>query len=93
MTWDTPLRIIHLFYLMGMNPRGPLCARIFVTGYYSVHPRKRIVVLSQLPHVLWASGCWHYERTLYSRWPLIWDRSFYLSILPPIPFHYAVYGI
>ena len=18
----------------------------------------------------WASGCWHYERTLYSRWPL-----------------------
>jgi hypothetical protein len=26
--------------------------------------------LSQLPHVLWASGCWHYERTLYSRRPL-----------------------
>ena len=39
-------------------------------GYYSVHPRKRRVVLSQLPHVLWASGCWHYERTLYSRRPL-----------------------
>ena len=28
------------------------------------------VVLSQLPRVLWASGCWHYERTLYSRRPL-----------------------
>jgi hypothetical protein len=50
-------------------------------GYYSVHPRKRRVVLSQLPHVLWASGCWHYERTLYSRRPLNWDRSFYLSPL------------
>jgi hypothetical protein len=49
-------------------------------GYYSVHPRKRIVVLSQLPHVMWASGCWHYERTLYSRRPLKRDRSFYLSI-------------
>ncbi len=39
-------------------------------GYYSVHPRNRRVVLSQIPHVLWASGCWHYERTRYSRRPL-----------------------
>ena len=28
----------------------------------------------------WASGHWHYERTLYSRRPLKRDRSFYLSI-------------
>ena len=49
-------------------------------GYYSVHPQKRRVVLSQLPHVLWASSCWHYEWTLYSRRPLNWDRSVYLSI-------------
>jgi hypothetical protein len=76
----TPLQIIHEIYLLGLTSRGPLWARIFVTAYYSVHPRKRRVVLSQLPHVLWASGCWHYERTLYSRRPLIWDRSFYLSI-------------
>jgi hypothetical protein len=54
---------------MALNPRGLLLALIFVTGYYSVHPRKGRVVLSQLPHVLWASGCWHYERTLYSRRP------------------------
>ena len=39
-------------------------------GYYSAHPRKGRVVLSQLPLVLWAPGCWHYERTLYSRRPL-----------------------
>ena len=32
-------------------------------GYYNVHPQKKRVVLSQDPHVLWASGCWHYERT------------------------------
>jgi hypothetical protein len=51
------------------------CSSVIVSwllflGYYSAHPRKRRVVLSQLPHVLWASGCWHYERTLYSRRPL-----------------------
>jgi hypothetical protein len=47
----------------------------------SAHPRKRRVVLSQLPHVLWASGCWHYERTLYSRRPLKGTGvSIYLSI-------------
>src|ERR1700738_2124369 len=45
-------------------------SRLLFLGYYSVHPRKRRVVLSQLPHVLWASGCWHYEQTLYSRRPL-----------------------
>jgi hypothetical protein len=51
-------------------------------GYYSVHPRKRRVVLSQLPHVMWASGCWHYERTLYSRRPLKGTGvSIYLSDL------------
>ena len=50
-------------------------------GYYSVHPRKRRVVLSQLPHVMWASGCWHYEQTLYSRRPLKGTGvSIYLSI-------------
>ena len=38
-------------------------------GYYSVHPRKGRVVVSQFPHDLWASGCWHYERTLYLRRP------------------------
>jgi hypothetical protein len=59
-----------------MGPNRPL---FLVTGYYSVHPRKGRVVLSQLPHVLWASDCWHYERTLYSRRPLKRDRSFYLS--------------
>ena len=35
--------------------------------------------LDGLPHVLWASGCWHFERTLYSRRPLKRDWSFYLS--------------
>ena len=55
-------------------------------GYYSVHPQKRRVFLSQLPHVLWASGCWHYVRTLFTPAPKR-DRSFYLSILlitPPL---------
>ena len=55
---------------------------------YSVHPRKGRVVLSLLPFVLWASGCWHYERTLYSHWPLKMGPVF-LSIylvrpLPPL---------
>ena len=29
-----------------------------------------LLVPTLAPHVLWASGCWHYERTLYSRRPL-----------------------
>ena len=36
------------------------------------------VVLSHFPLIMWASGHWHYERTLYSRRPLKRDRSFYL---------------
>src|ERR1700738_5253414 len=56
-------------------------SRLLFLGYYSVHPRKRRVILSQLPHVLWASGCWHYERTLYSRRPLKGTGvSIYLSL-------------
>jgi len=47
-----------------------IVSRLLFLGYYSVHPRKRRVVLSQLPHVLWASGCWRHEWTLYSRQPL-----------------------
>ena len=59
-----------------------IVSRLLFLGYYSVHPRKRRVVLSQLPHVLWASGCWHYERTLYSRRPLKGTGvSIYLSAL------------
>ena len=38
-------------------------------NYYSAHPCKGRVVLVQLPLVMWASGCWQYERTLYSRRP------------------------
>jgi hypothetical protein len=57
---------------------GPM---FLVSCYYSVHPRKRWVVLSQLPHVLWTSGCWHYEWTLYSRRPLKGiGVSIYLSV-------------
>jgi len=55
------------------QPSGLLTAASFpylVTGYYSVHPRKGRVVLSQFPFVLWASSHWLYERTLYSRRPL-----------------------
>ena len=58
------------------------------SGYCSVHPRKGKTVLSQLPLVMWAPGCWHYERTLYSYRPLhkgpeflsIWIKSVVMSI-------------
>jgi hypothetical protein len=71
---------------MGHNRPLLFVSRLLFPGYcflsyYSVHPRKRKVVLSQLPHVLWASGCWHYERTLYSRRPLKGTGvSIYLSL-------------
>ena len=35
--------------------------------------------LSQLPHIMWASGCWHHERTLYSRRPF--NEPEFLSII------------
>jgi hypothetical protein len=38
--------------------------------HFSVHLRKGRVVLSQCPLVRWASGHWHYKRTLHSRRPL-----------------------
>ena len=49
-------------------------------GYYSVHPRKGRVVLSQLPHVLWASGCGIAKTdTLFTPAPKR-DRSFCIYI-------------
>jgi hypothetical protein len=41
--------------------------------------------LSQFPFVLWASGHWQYERTLYSRRP--WKGPEFLSIYLSIPVH------
>ena len=60
-----------LVILVRHTPSWAIMGPCFLfPGYYSVHPRKGRVVLSQLPHVMWASGCWHCERTLYSRRPL-----------------------
>ena len=39
-------------------------------GFKGLTSNRFIQLTFQLPHVLWASGCWHYERTLYSRRPL-----------------------
>ena len=36
--------------------------------------------LKEVGRIQRASGCWHYERTLYSRRPLKRDRSFYLFL-------------
>src|ERR1700680_985483 len=73
---QSPLGGYHVRYLQGTS--GQLGTSIVC--HYSVHPRKGRVVLSQCPLVRWASGHWHYERTLYSRRPLAKKGPEFLSI-------------
>jgi hypothetical protein len=59
--------IIHkrMFHL---TPKNPLDSLQDPFGNTLTNPTT--IVNEILPHVMWASGCWHYERTLYSRRPL-----------------------
>ena len=82
----------NLLHLVGLMTTSRACLHCYVQiklslqlgcnvpWHYSVHLRKGRAELSQCPLVQWASGHWHYERTLHSRRPLARDRRFYLSI-------------
>ena len=81
MTWRTSSHLTPNYTKMKYTPAGLGGPPLLVYGYYSVHPWKGRVVLSQLPLVMWAPGCWHYEWTFSSHQPLPKrDQSFYLSI-------------